>query len=157
MWVPRSHGDAWRSRRVVFAQACGPKKIVRQHRIWQLMCRFPRCQRIRKSLDFARFRSPGARSVRGGAFVLKSVERAGVDLDCGSAPRIGIITSRKIGNAVKRNGIRRIFREVFRLNVGIFGKNRDYLFIAMKGICAKSRDELRNAAVGAVRACNFTE
>jgi len=34
--------------------------------------------------------------------------------DCAAAPRLGIIASRRVGNAVKRNYGKRIFRELFR-------------------------------------------
>jgi ribonuclease P protein component len=69
---------------------------------------------------------------------------------CGSRPRIGIITSKKIGNAVARNRVRRIIRENFRLNPEIFKANCDYLFIALRGIADKSNkkigEEILNAA-----------
>jgi ribonuclease P protein component len=59
-------------------------------------------------------------------------------------PRLGIITSRKTGNAVKRNKVRRIIRETFRLNKDSFKENHDYLFIALSGISTKSNKEIRD-------------
>ena len=46
--------------------------------------------------------------------------------------RLGFVTSKKVGNAVKRNRIRRIFREVYRLNEEIFPKGYDIIFIAKR-------------------------
>lgn len=48
-------------------------------------------------------------------------------------PRIGIIVSKKIGNAVKRNRIKRLIRTFFRLNKHRL-ENVDYVFIPKKNI-----------------------
>jgi ribonuclease P protein component len=47
--------------------------------------------------------------------------------------RLGITVSKKIGKAVKRNRIKRLIREFFRLNKKIFPKGFDVVFIANKG------------------------
>jgi ribonuclease P protein component len=104
-------------------------------------------QHIRKSSDFAEFRSPRAAVARRGTFVLKSVVRNSTDGCEISRARIGIIVPRKVGNAVKRNRVRRIFREVFRTNGDVFSSERDYLFIALPGICLKSGRSLADAAI----------
>ncbi|BDU51499.1 ribonuclease P protein component [Haliovirga abyssi] len=46
--------------------------------------------------------------------------------------RLGFVTSKKVGNAVKRNRIRRLFRETYRLNENIFPKGYDIVFIAKR-------------------------
>ncbi|MDR1433402.1 MAG: ribonuclease P protein component [Puniceicoccales bacterium] len=107
------------------------------------MHRLLKSQRVRKSSDFARFRSGDARSVRSEVFIFKTVLcRANGDCHRDWLPRIGIVTAKKVGNAVKRNRIRRIVREWFRLNPEAFGKGHDYLFIALRGIAAKSNGEI---------------
>jgi len=47
--------------------------------------------------------------------------------------RLGITVSRRIGNAVKRNRIKRLLREFFRLNKESFLKGHDLIFIADRG------------------------
>jgi len=47
--------------------------------------------------------------------------------------RLGVTVSKKIGKAVKRNRIKRLLREFFRLNKKIFPKGFDVVFVANKG------------------------
>jgi ribonuclease P protein component len=49
-----------------------------------------------------------------------------------SMPRLGITVSRKVGNAVVRNRLKRILKEYFRNNKENF-KNQDYSIIAKRG------------------------
>ncbi len=43
--------------------------------------------------------------------------------------RLGLIVTKKYGNAVTRNTIKRIVREIFRKNQELFPENRDIVFI----------------------------
>ncbi|MDR1457541.1 MAG: ribonuclease P protein component [Puniceicoccales bacterium] len=116
------------------------------------MFRLFKSQRLRKSSDFEKFRTKGTRSVYGEIFVLKSLERVVIGTSFHDLiPRIGIVTSRKIGNAVTRNRIRRVVREVFRLNSQCFKQSHDYLFIALMGIGTKSNKEITNAILNAAK------
>ena len=55
--------------------------------------------------------------------------------------RIGITTSKKIGNAVKRNRARRIIREAYRNTETLFPVGYDIVFVARPDIIsAKSND-----------------
>ena len=69
---------------------------------------FGRAIRIKHNRDFARTRTDGQRL--GGPTLLANWRT----LPNGSTSRLGIVTSSKIGSAVKRNGVRRLFREIFR-------------------------------------------
>lgn len=60
--------------------------------------------------------------------------------------RIGITTSRKVGNAVRRNRIRRLVREAFRQHPDLYPFPLDIVIIAKRGVrdftYAAIRDEL---------------
>ena len=47
--------------------------------------------------------------------------------------RLGITVSKKVGNAVQRNRVKRVVREVFRRNQTLFSNGSDYVFIAKAG------------------------
>ncbi len=58
--------------------------------------------------------------------------------------------TKKVGNAVQRNHIKRVVREVFRLNRPLFPASHDVVFIAKRGAhqtdYASLLDEVRRAA-----------
>ena len=62
--------------------------------------------------------------------------------------RIGITASRKVGTAVKRNRIKRLLREFFRLHKTCFPPSSDIVFIAKPGAdkldYSRLREELKN-------------
>jgi len=47
--------------------------------------------------------------------------------------RLGITVTKKVGNAVQRNRIKRVVREVFRRNRSMFPLGHDLVFIAKRG------------------------
>jgi ribonuclease P protein component len=47
----------------------------------------------------------------------------------GQGPRIGIVASRKVGNAVTRNRIKRLIREFFRIYRGAISRCEDIVVI----------------------------
>jgi ribonuclease P protein component len=72
--------------------------------------KFPRTARLIHASEFRLVKASG-RSWTGKHLVLAILRR---EID--APPRIGIITTRRLGNAVCRNQVRRRIREVFRLN-----------------------------------------
>ena len=72
--------------------------------------RFGRTARIKQGRDFSRVRQVGERLTTG--CLVANWQR----LPAQTHSRLGVITSGKIGNAVKRNRARRLLREAFRLH-----------------------------------------
>ncbi len=58
-----------------------------------------------------------------------------------AGPRLGITVTRKVGNAVRRNRIKRVFREIFRQNLHQLDAALDLVINAHRGIDA---DGFRN-------------
>ena len=70
--------------------------------------RLGRTTRLQQSRDFMRIRQQGQRLVFG--CLIANWHR----LPAGSPPRLGVVTSKRIGGAVERNRARRLLRESFR-------------------------------------------
>ena len=93
--------------------------------------RLPRSSRIKQRGDFARAKARGERLVHG-CLILNALPRPG-----GSASRVGVITSRKIGGAVVRSRARRLLREAFRLHQREFLRPLDVALVARASIVGK--------------------
>ena len=77
--------------------------------------RFPKAARLIWTSEFARVRTEG-KPVHGKMLVLGVLKnRAEAPGGLGEADaRVGIVTSKRVGNAVIRNRVRRLLREIFR-------------------------------------------
>lgn len=93
---------------------------------------FPRSSRIKLPGDFARAKSKGQRLVSGCiiANVLARPE--------GLASRLGVVTSKKIGNSVARSRARRLLRESFRLHQNDFNQAVDLVLVARPSIAGRA-------------------
>lgn len=74
---------------------------------------FSRKERLLKRPEFLQFFGQG-RKLHTDSFIILWNETPG------SGPRIGITVSRKVGNAVMRNYLKRLIREFFRCNKNLF-------------------------------------
>ena len=62
-------------------------------------------------------------------------------------PRLGLSVSKKVGKAVKRNRIKRLLREAFRLSRGRFPQNLDVLVVVRGPEPPDRLDDVREALV----------
>lgn len=100
--------------------------------------RLPRSARLTRGGEFARMRAEGR--TEQGRFMRCSVVKTGD----GSAARIGIITTRRVGSAVVRNRVRRRLREIFRADRPHLTEGCWVLLIARAGAADASFEALQN-------------
>jgi ribonuclease P protein component len=87
-----------------------------------------RADRLRSTRDFQRVGAAGVRAVSPNFVVLVSPRRGP-----GEGTRLGITVTRRVGNAVVRNRIKRRVRETFRRRRGELGRAVDVVVIARRG------------------------
>ena len=87
--------------------------------------RFTRQQRLLNSADFAAMKKRGSRVVTRHFIMQIAPAHGGVS-------RLGVVVTRKIGNAVQRNRAKRVLREVFRLNSVSFQSPIDVVVIVKR-------------------------
>jgi len=94
-------------------------------------------QRLRKRAEFLAVRRGDKR--RGRLFLLEVLDRG----DEG-APRVGFTVTRKVGNAVERNRIRRRLKEAVRLDAaGDMAAGKDYVIVGRSEILSVPFDDLK--------------
>lgn len=86
---------------------------------------FDKSVRLRKRSEFLAVGAQGRKHYLPDFIIIKAAS----DL---SRPRIGITVSRKVGNSVSRNRIKRLIRDFFRNNYELF-LSADYNIIARSG------------------------
>lgn len=95
--------------------------------------RFSRTQRIRKRPDFVRIQDGGLKVGTRHFLILLAPARTDAANTTKSAPRLGVVASRKVGGAVQRNRAKRLVREVFRRGADLFPPGLDVVIIVRAG------------------------
>jgi len=104
--------------------------------------RFSRSARLHYGHEFAQVKSQGQR-LTAGCLLLNWNDRPGQPHS-----RLGVITSKKIGNAVTRSRARRLIRETFRLNQHKLHRSIDLVVIARNSITSKNRPGVEKDFLG---------
>jgi ribonuclease P protein component len=106
--------------------------------------KFPHKVRIVRSSDYRSLYREG-RKIQSERFVLFGRE------NCIGRHRLGLTVSRKVGGAVVRNRIKRLFREIFRRSSVEIPSQLDIVVNAKPGCVGASFVELRAEFIGSAR------
>jgi ribonuclease P protein component len=93
--------------------------------------RLARASRVTQSRDFLRIRQQGERLAQG--CLVANWNK----LPDGASPKLGVVTSKKIGGAVQRVRARRLLRESFRLHQHEFTQPIELILVARNSIAGK--------------------
>jgi ribonuclease P protein component len=107
--------------------------------------RFPRSSRIKQKRDFTRTKLQGQRVISG-CLIANFLPRPP-----GLPGRLGVITSRKVGQAVERSRARRLLRESFRLHQHEFERPVDLVLVARQSIVGKKFADVEKDFLRALR------
>jgi ribonuclease P protein component len=111
--------------------------------------RLGRPSRLAQSRDFMRVRQRGERLVLGCLIANWS------KLPEGSAPKLGVVTSKKIGDAPDRSRARRLLRESFRLHQHEFSQPVELVLVARNSIAGKDFAGVEKDFLAALRRANL--
>lgn len=109
--------------------------------------RFRKSERLLRRADFVRLQTTGRRfkSKRLAiAWLPRSPDAAPSDGAPADRTRIGITVSRKVGDSPTRSRVKRVLREVFRLNKDRWPRGVDFVVIARPPARWSSHERLRN-------------
>ena len=106
----------------------------------------PTSKRLRKARDFQEVRNEGKR-ILCGPFIFQCRRLAPGE---GNVRRFGVIASRRVGNAVKRNKGKRTFREIFRKHESALPMGCDVVVVLRSSFDRHSFDDLESRFL---RAC----
>jgi ribonuclease P protein component len=104
----------------------------------------PKTDRVRRRFEYLGAQKTGRR-VHATHFVLILADRGD-----GGGPRLGITASRKSGNSVLRHRVRRLLREVFRLNREVFPPGHDVVVLLRENMPALDYATVRDEVLGAL-------
>ncbi|WP_028581141.1 ribonuclease P protein component [Desulfogranum japonicum] len=102
----------------------------------------PKCCVLRKNGEFKRVYQAGRRLYGEGFAIIYLANNL-------PQSRLGISVQRKVGNAVRRNRIKRLVREVFRLHRAEFPQQADIIITVRPGITINTTADMY-AAMGSV-------
>jgi ribonuclease P protein component len=97
---------------------------------------FGKHERIRKRKDFLKLYEDGIRINSQNFIIILSRNQTGMR-------RLGITVTKKVGNSVKRNRIKRLLREFFRLNKDILPDSHDIVIIVKRDIPFLKYEDVR--------------
>ena len=106
----------------------------------------PKSERLQRGHQFRHAYEHG-RKIVGRLFVLYVV-----DDSTEPARAVGVVTSRKVGNAVARNRARRLLREAYRLNKQKFKTNLLIVMVARSAINGKRLQDVEAELLRLIRA-----
>lgn len=106
--------------------------------------RFRRGDRLKKRYEFRQVQLNGRR-IHTPHFLIVVLPNTS------SHTRLGITVTKKVGNAVQRNRIKRVAREVFRRNRSLFPAGHDVVLIAKRGATDLDYDSLLGELRGAAK------
>lgn len=109
--------------------------------------RFTRQQHLRTAADFHQIRASGTRRECG----FFSVQFLVLPGRVPPLRRLGVIASRRVGDAVRRNRAKRLLRELFRHNQDALPAACDLLLVARPAILAAPREDLERRFLAAVK------
>ena len=107
--------------------------------------RLGRTLRIKQGRDFARLKSAGQRAVNG-CLIANWLRLPG-----GSASRLGVVVSRKVGGSVVRSRVKRLLRESFRLHQHELAEPLDIVLVARPSIAGRAFAEVEKDFLGTMR------
>jgi len=108
-----------------------------------------RAMRLKRTREFTRLRREGRRMACGCFIANWQV------LPQANGSRVGVITSRRLGNAVKRARARRLLREVFRLHQHDLARPVELVLVAQGSIVGKGMQTVESAFMKLLRDANL--
>lgn len=99
--------------------------------------------RVRKRFEFRRVRDVGRRVHTKSFLLLVSAHGEG------QSSRLGMTVTKQVAGAVGRNRIKRLLREVFRQNRGLFPDATDIVVVAKRAGSVQSYGEVRDEMIAA--------